>query len=538
MLDLDKFLEITKDVDIPFSDGVESSYSIKPEGVIDNRSKDNPIVTPQPLWVSRILYNIETGTQKVELSFIAFDEVRTILVSMEQISSTSKIVALSNSGILVNSNNARAIIKYLSTAITESADVIPRAKTKSVLGWAGAEFVPYSKKVLFDGEESFGHIYRAINEKYPSSLWAAQVKQYRKQLPVRLCMAASFASPLVEIIGANPFVFHLWGGTGVGKTVVLMIAASIWGDPSMGKLVRTLNMTQNALLSTAAFLNNLPFVGDELQTIKSQWTNYDKLIMCITEGVDRGRMSYDKLNEMKSWRCAFITSGEEPCVKRNSGGGTKNRVIEVEATEKLIPNGNGTANFVREHYGAAGREFIESLDRKAARKMYKDLRESFPEELENKITDKQISTATLMLVADELSRRMFWPGEDPLTWNDIIPYLSNEEDVDTAERGYAYIMEKIAQNPGKFEKTAPQVWGELTPEGCFFIKSALIEQLEAGGFDFAALKFKWIRNGYLYRSETERGLRYKRQIQGIWTNCVRLKMPEEIPTNVSTNSDN
>ena len=109
-----------------------------------------------------------------------------------------------------------------------------------------------------------------------------------------MMMAASFASPIIEKVNALPFVFHLWGGTGSGKSVALMAAMSVWGNPSMGKMVRTMNMTSNSMLSTAAFLKNIPFAGDELQTIKSKWDNYDKLIMCITEGVDRGRMSYDK----------------------------------------------------------------------------------------------------------------------------------------------------------------------------------------------------------------------------------------------------
>lgn len=517
------------DLDININPG---EYDLEDAGI----RKGDALIFPQPVWPSRILYNVDSGIQKVELSFLVFDDVRRITVTMEQIGNTNKIIALANSGLMVNALNAKALMKYLASVLTYSKDIIQHGKAKGSLGWAGTEFVPYSDKVFFDGEEQFRQVFNSIRSQNTADVWAAQVKQYRKQLPVRLCLAASFASPLVEIIGANPFIFHLWGGTGVGKTVVLMIAASVWGDPAMGKMVRTLNMTQNSMLSTAGFLNNLPFVGDELQTIKSTWQNYDRLIMCLTEGVDRGRMSYDKINETKSWRCAFITSGEEPCVKRNSGGGTKNRVIEVEATEKLIPDGNGTANFVRTHFGAAGREFIASLDRKEIRKMYKEIREQFPEDLEGKVTDKQISTAVLMLVADELARRLFWPGEPVLMWSDVLPFLSQEEDVDTSERAYSYITELVAQNPGKFDaQFAASLWGVIEHGDCYFIKNALIEQLEAAGFDFAAVKQKWIRNGYLIRAQAERGIRYKKNIRGVYTTCVRLMLPEpddpKIPTN-------
>lgn len=59
-------------------------------------------------------------------------------------------------------------------------------------------------------------------------------------------MAASFASVLLEPLGCLSFVFHLWGGSGTGKTVGMMVAASVWGNPAEGALTRTLNSTPNA----------------------------------------------------------------------------------------------------------------------------------------------------------------------------------------------------------------------------------------------------------------------------------------------------
>ena len=68
-------------------------------------------------------------------------------------------------------------------------------------------------------------------------------------------MAASLSSVLLEPLGALPYVFHLWGRSGFGKTLSLMLAQSIWGNPDNGALVRTLNMTNNAMARTAAFLS-------------------------------------------------------------------------------------------------------------------------------------------------------------------------------------------------------------------------------------------------------------------------------------------
>ena len=44
---------------------------------------------------------------------------------------------------------------------------------------------------------------------------------------LRMTMAASLSSVLLEPLGALPYVFHLWGRSGFGKTLSLMLAQSI-----------------------------------------------------------------------------------------------------------------------------------------------------------------------------------------------------------------------------------------------------------------------------------------------------------------------
>ena len=48
----------------------------------------------------------------------------------------------------------------------------------------------------------------------------------------QIYLAASFASALLEPLGALPFIVNLWGETGKGKSVNLMLAASVWAEPS------------------------------------------------------------------------------------------------------------------------------------------------------------------------------------------------------------------------------------------------------------------------------------------------------------------
>ena len=132
-------------------------------------------------------------------------------------------------------------------------------------------------------------------------------KELRKNKTIRFIMATSFASILIEKLNINSFIVHLWGISGNGKTVTLMIAMSIWGNPGIGHLVKNLNSTSVGFERLSTFLYNIPFAGDELQTIKNKWDSFDNLIMYLTEGIDRGRgQQFGGIETLNTWNCNFI----------------------------------------------------------------------------------------------------------------------------------------------------------------------------------------------------------------------------------------
>lgn len=454
--------------------------------------------SPIPILPTALLENIDSNIEKLELSFFKHNRWQSLITERSVTANRNAIIKLADKGLEVNSDNAGLLVKYIADVVAWSLPYLPHKPAKSVMGWVDDEFMPYTDKIVFDGDDQFKHLYKSITSKGTLQEWIDFIAPLRKNLELRLCMAASFASPLIELIGENPFVFHLWGGTGAGKTIALMVAMSIWGNPAMGAMTRTMNMTANSMLATAAFLRNLPFAGDELQTIKSRWTNYDNLIMCITEGIDRGRMSYDKVNEMKAWKCSFLFSGEEPCIKAASGGGAKNRVIEVECKDKLVQNGNLVANFVRTHYGCAGEPYIEQVKKEDVVEQYNQL---FAEILSNTdTTDKQAGAMALILTADRIASRLFWPDEQPIRISDITRYLASAEEVDVAERAYNFILNAIAENKNNFSRDSKQVWGDISDNFVYFNKNVLCRILSDEGFDFDAVKSKWADRGYLERN--------------------------------------
>ena len=475
-----------------------------------------------PVLPTALMRNVDTGYEKVEISFKKFGKWYSIVVDRERIASTQKIVALSNEGIEASSETSKALVAFFADVIGHNLNAIPYKPSRASLGWYEKNFIPYTGDLTFDGDDQFRSLFKAIKSAGELDDWVDFVSQLRINPQLRLMIDASFASPLIQLAGENPFVFHCWGTTSFGKTVALMVAMSIWGDPSLGALTKTLNMTQNAMMKQATFLYNLPFAGDELQTIKNRWSdNFDSLIMQLTEGIDRGRMTYDKVNEQRSWKCSFITTGEEPAVKASSGGGAKNRVIEMECRDKLVESGNKTAAFVKTHYGTAGPVFVEAVKDMDVHALYAAKFDEIVKKTNT--TDKQAGAMALIMVADDIVTDIFFKAETPLSVDDIKQYLASDTSVSVAERAYSYICDMVAVNVNKFKPDAVQVWGVIEGDTVYINKTILNDLLAEKGYDFDAVKREWVNKNYMKKNKNGK-YRWSKMVNSTTISCIKLSI--------------
>lgn len=486
-------------------------------------------VFPQVVIIEERYINIDTDEEKNKITFIDRLKKKSLIVDAETVSSASSIIKLRNLGIMVTSENAKALVAFLSEFLSVNMYAIEPKKSISRAGWNKCEFIPYDNSCIFDGELENKHLFESISCSGDYDEWVDYVRELRKQKNLRFQMAASFASPLIELTGLLPFVFHLWGGTGSGKTVGLMVAMSIWGNPAMGKMVRTMNMTQNSMMTTAAFLYSLPFAGDELQIIKNKWNGYDNLIMAITEGVDRGRMDGHVNRRLKNWNCNFLFTGEEPCTTFSSGGGTKNRVIEIECTEPVVLNGNEAVNFVKANYGLAGEKYIRSISEYDIQKEFEKIFKEFVEAAGS--TEKQAMSLALMLLADKIACEQIF-GEMPLQAKDVAHLLKSSNDVDVSERAFSYIMDWISINQSCFSSeketlsTNSKIYGRMNRHDeniVYVVNSMLKDELHSAGFSLEAVIGKWREKGYSIPNSQGKNI-HSTRINGVKSTCYKLDL--------------
>lgn len=444
-------------------------------------------VISHPIMPVKRVTNIETYEEKLEIAYCrGKDPWKSITVSREQLASAQKIIGLSRQGVAVNSENAKEVVKYLGVLESENYDDLPKQNSVSHMGWlTDGQFMPYVKDVSYDGDSAeLQRMYEEFKPTGSESTWMDIAKEVRNgsSVPARMALAASFAAPLTQVLGCLPFFVHFWGETGCGKTVALMLAASVWGNPDVGRYIKTFSGTKVSMELYASFCCNLPILFDELQVISDR-KMFDDIIYMLTEGASKGRGAKEGgLQVQRRWASSIITTGEMPITQNNSGGGAVARTIEVNyGGVPLFDRPREVANTLKENYGHIGPKFIKQLQKDGVIESLQALfRKIYYELLKEDVQDKQVLSATLLLVADRLATRGIFKDDRCLTFEDIKGYLVSRTETDVNLRCYNWLVGFCAANPRRFDsqdQNNGEVWGKYDNKGYLYINKTVFDNI-------------------------------------------------------------
>ena len=494
-----------------------------------------------PIMPIQRLCNVDSGEERLKLAYKKGKLWRSIVVEKSALASSSGILQLAANGIMVNSENAKPLSTYLLEMEQLNYDLIPEQKSVGRLGWISDHgFSPYVDDLVFDGETNFKHIFGAVKSSGSRDAWVNVMRNLRSEKsPGRLFLAASFASVILEPCGLLPFFLHAWGGTETGKTVGLMIAASVWACPKLGEYCTTFNSTLVGQEMMASFLNSLPMCIDELQIQSSSGVrDFDRIIYQLTEGVGRTRgAKTGGLQRINTWRNCIITNGEHPISNSSSGGGAVNRVIEFECDEKVYSDLVGICAVISQNYGFAGREFVEFLQQDGMFDAVNAIqKEYYRELLKSDSTDKQAASASAILAADAIATELIFKDGNNLTVADLEKIMTKKAEVNVNQRALEYIYELAERNPNRFKANEfgdyqGEVWGKKEDDCIYFIKSVFDREMANAGFNSTAFLAWAKRMGYI---DSDPGRRTKKAwILGgsVNTVCVKKeKQPAEVTT--------
>ena len=503
-------------------------------GIFKKNGYNDEVACPHPIMPVERLVNIDTGEEKLQLAFRKGTIWRKLIFSKTVLASSNKVTELAGSGIAVTSQNAKAFIQYISDMENLNYDLIPEKKSIGRFGYIPDEgFSPFVDGLIFDGDANFKAMFQTVRSRGSETKWLETAAEVREMsTTVKIILAASFASVLLEPLNCLPFFVHLWGvDSGTGKTVALMVAASVWGDPAVGAYVKTFDGTVVGMEKTAAFLNNLPFCLDELQLAKDSKgrTTFD--VYKLAQGVGRTRSNRSGgVDLTPTWRNCILTTGESPLTGTASGAGAVNRVIDIEckSAQAVIKDGMRISGAVKRNYGFAGRKFVERLYQPGVIDQVSErYRELFRILSDRDTTEKQAMAAAAIILADELACQWIFSGQQPLTIEQVSEFLASKAAVSAGDRGYKYLCDWVTQNSnklcGRSENPNIEVLGALEDGRAYIIRSVFERILQDAGYSTAAM-ISYLKQSNLIETRGRANTKGKR-INGIPTECFCLRLP-------------
>ncbi len=528
-------------------------YQINEDGILKYTvDKDGEqkleVIFPQQIYPNAIIHNITTDNEKLSIRFLKGNQWREVVADKSITANKNKIIELANKGIAVNSLNSGSLVNFLSTIENINYDKMPKYLETSQLGWYKDKFLPYSNEIQLC--EIGGIEVKSFKEegKFEEWLKATNVARQNHKF-FRIILASEFASPLLKLTGTLGAITHLWGATGTGKTVALMCGASVWGMPANDDgIIVTFNSTKVGFEILCDYLQNIPLNIDELET--SNKANNDDIVYLITEGKGKIRgKAGGGLANIGKWKLWGISTGEHPITTDISKGGALNRIINLQATSKLIDgidDINELCTVWRHNYGFAGKMFInyiKTLDKDLLIKKYNQYLQQF---IKTGGTGKQSMAGAMLMLADELANDCIFKDNLKLTLDDFNGIILSESEVSRAERYHDMIFDWVASNLRHFNGAENvDQWGKIVKnreqvQEIQIIKSVLDKYFFID-VQSKPILTEWRKNDYILVDSKETSFTKILRFGDITARCVCLvpkkdneNMPELIPINDDT----
>ena len=528
-----------------FDDGHElccGSWVANQNGIRSYDFMGEHIACYHPILITKRLVNAETGIEKVRLAFCKGFKWKEITVDKETIASSNKIVSLAKYGVSVTSENARLLVRYLSDIENLNIQEIDSVVSTSKFGWIGEEFMPYDVKIEFDAESRFKDIYESLQPKGNYDEWLNLIKQIRKsgRYEPQLYLAGAFASILLKPLNVLPFILNLWGETGKGKTVALMVACSVWANPAENKYITDSSSTQVAVEVREDILNNLPLMMDDLSKVRDRlgdgFADFIYLL-CGGKGKDRSNVNLG-MNKQNTWQNICLTNIERPLTNDTMRAGAINRILDFEMDDGAIfKNGNHVVSVLSKNYGFAGKMFVDIIknfdmsELRAIQEGFLQMINEYAKSKNQEKEEKQSIPLSVLLTADKIATDYIFQDGIYIDFERCVDALKNKGDVSENERAYEYILSEISININKFEPDDEgnyrgEMWGCIKDGYAIIISSAFDRIAEHGNFSRKGF-LQWAVKRELVQTNSKGEPTKPCRFGDMSPRCVWLKIPGE-----------
>ncbi len=266
-------------------------------------------------------------------------------------------------GITYDKDNLDLILNYA----YKSAENAPYEIETTRLGWdfSNGNELFYGYDDSYSGDKNIlPELSVSNNEKYFDTINKLIKNSLGCQLAISLSLSSVLVAYLEKTLHIGTPIFHFYGDSSSGKSTALILASSMWGNPSLSnKLYNSWNATDNALINS--FNNNygITLCFDEAGLLPRK--NYSSIIYSISEGVDKSRYT-SAINPPphKTWQTVCLSSGEQSLLaSSNQNSGLRVRSIEFLdlPITKSAKHSKQLKSFCSANYGIVGKWFVEDF---------------------------------------------------------------------------------------------------------------------------------------------------------------------------------
>ena len=537
--------------DTPLDLAIPANFSYGADGVYEVRMTEmgqvQRLAAGTPVIISEKQYNIDTQTEKVQLSFRYYDHWVHTVCKRSEIFSARVIIALTDRGLNTSSESAKYLVKYLQ-ALEAANPNIPLVHAVSKIGWRPyglREFViPSSSKYRVDMDDD-GELSAAFTSCGTLAAWQEAAQEIRKYVFARFVLAAAFATPLLRICKNRNFMIYFWGTSGGGKTAAQRFALTVWGNPT--RLMKSFYGTTNGLERAAEYSNDFPLVINERQVMmgNNKQEALESLVYMLEGGHGKVRASKSGIRKTATWRTIAMASGEEPLSKESSIQGVKTRLVELN-TYPVLPE--ETAKLVytidEEQHGTAGRAFIERLLQDAGTEYAEILaaRQALINRLRVECPDHfepHIDNVATVAIADMLAS-MWLFGESPEAAQQgaydmaiaIMGEQATKQEISDTRRAWDFVDEWIVSNWQHFSYESR---AKLSPEygfirsGCVNVYPMYLRAaLDDAGFSSNKFLKEFVESGLICSTPEKGKRRFTKRVSYRGAKIYVIQIPQTV----------
>lgn len=520
-------------------------------------------ICPAPVVISGRLRDIAEGDEYTRLAWLRDGHWQSYTIERRTLANARTIVDLSALGLPVTSGNSAALVDYLAAFEAANIKTLPRARVAGQLGWIGKEgkdgfllgrqlLSPDGKTtaaldieeakpadwkdvIAFRGADAGDdQVADAYNCAGSLDEWKKAVAPLAEFPKALLAVYASLAPPFLKILGAPNFAVDWSYGTSTGKTTVLRVAASCWGNPderSQNSNLYSWDATR-VWIQRACFIGSgLPIILDDTKRAKRPG-DVSSVLYDVINGRGRGRGSIKGMRKTEVWNTVLLSSGEASAVSFTQDGGTRARVLTLwgapfgradDETGRIV---QGVDSGVRANYGEPGKRLVLWLLKN--RDKWPDLRQGYELAQQgylersggNSIAGRLAAYfAVLQVVADiaDVALQLPWDFRDPVeeVWEELIREAEEGDRAGAALAGvysWAQANERffLGREPGGLYGGTGNValagrWDRKDDwEFIGFFPHKLKEILEAQGFEYDPIIRVWREREWIDAESSKR----------------------------------